>query len=230
MAKRGKKYTDAKSKQPSEVMSLVDGVKAVKKLSYSSFKGSIEMHVSLKLPKDKDPKSLKGAISLPHSTGDANVTIAVFTNRDNEAAAKEAGADIYEMEVLSKELKDGKVSFDVAIATPDVMGQIAAFGKVLGPKGLMPNPKTGTVTTDLKSAVSEYKKGKMNFRSDDTGAMHFKVGTTEQTAEQVIENINVCLEAAAEVVGKKIDQVVNRIHLAPTMGPSVEVELSTKEA
>lgn len=229
MAKRGKKYTKVKKQQPQAAMPVANGASEVKKLSYSSFPGTIELHLALKVPKDKDPKSLKGSISLPHSTGSKGIKIAVFTNKENEAVAKKAGADMFDFDELVKDVKSGKVDFDVAIASPDVMAQMASLGKQLGPKGLMPNPKTGTVTDDVASVVEEYKKGKINFASDDSGVMHFPVGTVEMDDEKILENIAAALEAAAEVLGKKPNQIVKRAHLAPTMGPSVEIEFNFED-
>lgn len=227
--KRGKKYKAIKKDQPQEVMSLKDGIVAVKKLSYSKFPGSIELHLALKLPKDIDPKSLKSSITLPHSTGDSSVVIAVFTSAENEKAALDAGAKYANLEELTKSVSAGKVDFDVAIATPDVMPQIARLGKELGPKGLMPNPKTGTVTNDFASAVKDYKKGKMNFKSDDTGVMHFKVGTVEMDDAQIAENVKACVDAAAGTIKKALDQAVKGAHLAPSMGPSVKVDVVSEK-
>ena len=222
---RGKQYRAIKAKQPAEVMSLVDGIKAVKKLSYSKFTGSIDLHLAIHLPKDTDPKSLKSSISLPHSVGTKSVKIAVFTTPENEKAALEAGADMANMDQLVKDIKAGKIEFEIAIATPDVMSKIAMLGKELGPKGLMPNPKTGTVTMDFAKVIGEYKKGKVNFKSDDSGVMHFKVGKVDMDDAQIAENITACVEAAAGVVGKTTDQAVRGAHLAPTMGPSVKITL-----
>jgi large subunit ribosomal protein L1 len=229
MAKRGKKYTKIKKNQPETALPIAKGVSDVKGLSYSSFPGTVEFHVALKIPKDKDPKSLKGSVSLPHSTGNKTVRIAVFTNKENQEAAKKAGADLFELDALIADVKAGKVDFDVAIATPDVMPQMASLGKQLGPKGLMPNPKTGTVTDDVASVVEEYKKGKLNFASDDSGVMHFPVGNVEMEDQKILENITAALEAAAEVLGKKPNQIVKKAHLAPTMGPSIEIEFDFED-
>lgn len=225
MAKRGKKYKEVKKKQPLEVMKVAEGTAAVKKLAYTSFPATIDLHLALNVPKDTDPKSLKGSTSLPHSSGNADIKIAVFTNKAKESEAKEAGATFFDMEALVKDVKEGKVEFDIAIATPDVMPQLASLGKQLGPKGLMPNPKTGTVTEDIKSTVEEYKKGKINFVADSSGVMHFPVGKIDMDNEKIEENIYAAVEAASQVVGKRPHQVVRKSHLAPTMGPSVEIEL-----
>ena len=225
--KRGKKYTKiAKNLDKSISYNLKDGVKKVKELSYSKFVGSIELHVDLKLPKNKDPKSLKGAVSLPHSSSKKTVKVAVFCTPDMEGKAKEAGADFVGIESITKDVKEGKIEFDVAIATPSVMAKIAVLGKELGPKGLMPNPKNGTVTDDIASAVAEYKKGKQTFACDLSGVIHMSVGKIDLEDEKIIENIHSAVLAISEVLGKTPELSIQRMHLAPTMGPSVKIAYS----
>ena len=225
--KRGKIYKKlTKNLDRTVSYSLKDGVKKAKELSYSKFVGSLEIHVDLKLPKDKDPKSLKGAVSLPHATSTKDVKVAVFCTPEKEEEAKKAGADFVGMEAIMKDVKEGKIEFDVAIATPSVMPKIAVLGKELGPKGLMPNPKSGTVTDDIAEAVSEYKKGKQTFACDPSGVVHMSVGKIDLEDEKLIENIHVAVQAIADVIGKTPELTVERMHLAPTMGPSVKVVYS----
>lgn len=229
MATRSKKYQKIKKDQPTEEFALNDAVAKVKKLSYSTFEGTVELHLTLKLPKDADVKSLKGSVSLPHSTGNKEVKIAVFCKPENEAAAKEAGAQFYNLAQLVKDVKAGKIEFDVAIATPDVMPEIAMLGKELGPRGLMPNPKTGTVTEDIAAVVTEYMKGKINFKCDDSGNMHFPIGKISMEDAQIAENAMAAVAAAGEVVGKRPAQLITKAHLAPTMGPSVKVKFNFED-
>lgn len=225
--KRGKIYKKlTKNLDRTVSYSLKDGVKKAKELSYSKFVGSLEIHVDLKLPKDKDPKSLKGAVSLPHATSTKDVKVAVFCTPEKEDEAKKAGADLVGMEAIMKDVKDGKIEFDVAIATPSVMPKIAVLGKELGPKGLMPNPKNGTVTDDIAEVVSEYKKGKQTFACDPSGVVHMSVGKIDLEDEKLIENIHVAVQAIADIVGKTPELAIERMHLAPTMGPSVKVTYS----
>lgn len=225
--KRGKIYKKlTKNLDRTVSYSLKDGVKKAKELSYSKFVGSLEIHVDLKLPKDKDPKSLKGGVSLPHATSTKDVKVAVFCTPEKEDEAKKAGADFVGMEAIMKDVKEGKIEFDVAIATPSVMPKIAVLGKELGPKGLMPNPKSGTVTDDIAEAVSEYKKGKQTFACDPSGVVHMNVGKIDLEDEKLIENIHVAVQAIADVIGKTPELTVERMHLAPTMGPSVKVVYS----
>ena len=225
--KRGKIYKKlTKNLDRTVSYSLKDGVKKAKELSYSKFVGSLEIHVDLKLPKDKDPKSLKGGVSLPHATSTKDVKVAVFCTPEKEDEAKKAGADFVGMEAIMKDVKDGKIEFDVAIATPSVMPKIAVLGKELGPKGLMPNPKNGTVTDDIAEVVSEYKKGKQTFACDPSGVVHMSVGKIDLEDEKLIENIHVAVQAIADIVGKTPELAIERMHLAPTMGPSVKVTYS----
>ncbi len=223
MARRGKKYVEKRGQRPIQELPLNEAIEKIKSLSYSKFTGSVELHIVLNLPKDTDTKSLRGSVSLPHSASDGTTKIAVFTTPDKEAEAKEAGADVYSMEQLMKDVKAGKIEFDVAIATPDVMPQIAALGKELGPRGLMPNPKTGTVTEDIALTVQEYKKGKLNFKCDDTGGMHFNVGKVDMDTKMISENIYAVVKAAAETINKLPKQAIKLMHIAPSMGPSVKV-------
>ena len=223
--KRGKKYKKIFEKlNHEEVLSLEEGVKKVKENSYTNFNGSIELHVALNLPKDTDAKSVKGAVALPHSVGGKGAKVAVFTTPDRDEEATKAGADFVGIEKLTKDVKAGKIEFDVAIATPSVMPKIASLGKELGPKGLMPNPKNGTVTDDIATAVAEYKQGKQKFACDEGGVIHFVVGKIDMEDEKIAENIHKAMQVISETLGKGINQLIKTVHLAPTMGPSVKIE------
>jgi large subunit ribosomal protein L1 len=225
--KRGKKYTKTtKDLDREKVYSVAEGIKKVKGLSYSAFTGTLELHIDVKLPKDKDPKSIKGAVSLPNANANKTVKIAVFTTPDRDEEAKKAGADIVNMEQIIKDVKGGKINFDIAIATPSVMPKIAVLGKELGPKGMMPNPKNGTVTDDIEKAVSEYKKGKQTFACDDSGVIHMNAGKLDLDDEKLVQNVNACISAVEEVLGKPYDQVIQKLNFAPTMGASVKVAYS----
>ncbi len=226
MPKRGKKYIDITKNKENKLYNLEEAIEKAKEYSYSSFKGTIELHIALKPQKDKDPKSIKGTVSLPHSTKEKKVTVAVFTSPENEKNAKEAGADLVGTDEIIKDIKKGKIDFDVAIATPDVMPKIAQVGKELGPKGLMPNPKTGTVTDDIQTAIEEYKKGKSTFSADEKGVVHIGVGKTDLETEKITENIQKVLNAIKDATGKtEVSQIIKSIHLSPTMGPSVKISI-----
>jgi large subunit ribosomal protein L1 len=228
--KRGKKYsTKIKNLDRNISYTLEDGIKKVKTLSYSKFPGTLELHLDIVIPKDRDPKSIKGGVSLPHSSSKKNVKIAVFTTPENDEIAKKAGADFVGMDQIIKDVKAGKIEFDVAIAIPSVMSKIAVIGKELGPKGLMPNPKNGTVTDDIESAVSEYKKGKQTFACDASGVIHLNVGKLDLDDEKLIENIHSAVSTITNILGKQYEQAINKMHLAPTMGPSVKIAYSKPE-
>lgn len=225
--KRGKKYIKStKGLDRNVSYSVLDGIKKIKELSYSKFVGSLEVHIDIKVPKDREPKSIKGAISLPYSSGAKDIKIAVFCTPDKEAEAKTAGADLVGMDQLMKDVKAGKIEFDIAIATPSVMPKIAVLGKELGPKGLMPNPKNGTVTEDIKNAVSEYKKGKQTFACDDSGVIHMNAGKLDMDNEKLVANVHACVATISEMLGKPYDQIVERLHIAPSMGASVKLSYS----
>lgn len=226
MPTRGKKYKNIAEKRDTKTYSLLEAIKKVKKNSYTSFTSTIDLHLTLKPIKDKEPKSIKGSVSLPYSEN-KKIRIAAFTLPEEEQKAKDAGADLVGTDQLMKDVKDGKIDFDVAIATPNIMSKIAQLGKELGPKGLMPNPRTGTVTDDIEKTIEEYKKGKLNFSADQHGVIHIAVGKTDLDDEKIKENIIEIFKAIEIAVGKKeISQIVRRMHLAPTMGPSAMFEYS----
>ena len=226
MAKRGKKYVDITKKKVVKEYSLVDAIKEVKKLSYSKFEGTMELHVAVTLPKDKDAKAIKGSISLPNASAKKAVRVAVFTNEAMFKKAKAAGADLVGLEDLIKEVQSGKINFDIAIATGDVMAKMAVLGKELGPKGLMPNPKTGTVVSDntLEDTIASYKKGKQTFAADAQGGVHMNVGKLSLDDAKLIENIHAAVGAIEEVIGKPYNIVFRKVTLSPTMGLSVKVK------
>jgi len=224
MAKRGKKYKKiVKENKVTTGLSLEQAVKEVKKLSYSKFKGTIALHVALHVPKDKDAKSIKGAVSLPFSSAEKEINIIAFVQPEKVKSALEAGASKAGLEDLIKEVQSGSVNFDVAIAEPSVMPKIAVLGKVLGPKGLMPNPKTGTVAENVVAAIEEYKKGKLNFASDETGVIHIPIGKIDLDDEKMNKNARTAINAVAEVLNKTPKSIIKTLFLAPTMGPSIKV-------
>ncbi len=228
--KRGKKYTKVvKGLDRSLAYTVENAIKEAKKTSYSKFVGTLEVHFDIKVPKDRDPKSIKGALALPHSSGTKDIKVAAFVSPDMEKVAKEAGADFVGLDNLIKDVKAGKMEFDVAIATPSVMPKIAILGKELGPKGLMPSPKNGTVTEDIEKAVSEYKKGKQTFACDTSGVIHMSAGKLDMDDAKLIENVHACVVALEEVLGKGYLQAFDRMHLAPTMGPSFKIQYSKPE-
>lgn len=230
MARRGKKYLKIREQKKFTEFTLENAIKEIKKLTFSKFVGSAELHLAVNLPKDKDAKSIKGSVSLPYASGKEK-TVYVFTSPENVKKAESAGADKVGLEELVKEIKDGKIDFDVAIATPDVMAKIAVLGKELGQKGLMPNPKTGTVASveKLEETIKAFKKGKLTFSADAQGGIHMGVGKLDLTDEKIIENINVAIKAIEEIFGKPFHQFIKRSFLSSTMGVGIKVAFKKTE-
>ena len=191
MKKRSKKYTEAVSKvEKSKLYSKEEAVKLVKETSTSKFDGSIEIAMRLNLDTKKADQQLRGAIVLPKGTGKTN-RVLVVARGPKATEAKEAGADfVGDTDILEKIEKENWFEFDTMIATPDMMPLLGKLGKVLGPKGLMPNPKTGTVTMDIKKAVEEVKAGRVEYRTDSFGNIHGVIGKASFSDEDLLENLN----------------------------------------
>ena len=227
--KKGKKYLEAVSKvDKTRVYTLDEAVKLVKETSVSKFDGSVEIAMRLNLDTRKSDQQLRGAIVLPNGTGKEKKVL-VIAKGDNAKAAKEAGADyVGDTDMLEKIEKENWLDFDVMIATPDMMPLLGKLGKVLGPKGLMPNPKTGTVTTDVKNAVSDVKKGRVEYKTDSYGNVHALVGKVSFTEEALMENI----KAFVAVILKSKPSVVKGVYvknvaLSTTMGPGIKLDINS---
>ena len=227
--KKGKKYLEAVSKvDKTRVYTLDEAVKLVKETSVSKFDGSVEIAMRLNLDTRKSAQQLRGAIVLPNGTGKEKKVL-VIAKGDNAKAAKEAGADyVGDTDMLEKIEKENWLDFDVMIATPDMMPLLGKLGKVLGPKGLMPNPKTGTVTTDVKKAVSDVKKGRVEYKTDSYGNVHALVGKVSFTEEALMENI----KAFVAVILKSKPSVVKGVYvknvaLSTTMGPGIKLDINS---
>lgn len=227
--KKGKKYLEAVSKvDKTRIYTLDEAVKLVKETSVSKFDGSVEIAMRLNLDTRKSDQQLRGAIVLPNGTGKEKKVL-VIAKGDNAKAAKEAGADyVGDTDMLEKIEKENWLDFDVMIATPDMMPLLGKLGKVLGPKGLMPNPKTGTVTTDVKKAVSDVKKGRVEYKTDSYGNVHALVGKVSFTEEALMENI----KAFVAVILKSKPSVVKGVYvknvaLSTTMGPGIKLDINS---
>ena len=191
MKQRGKKYVAACEKiEKNKAYSKEEAVKLAKETSVSKFDSTVEVAVRLNLDTKKADQQLRGAIVLPHGTGKTKKVL-VIAKGENATKAKEAGADyVGDVDMLGKIEKENWFDFDVMIATPDMMPLLGKLGKVLGPKGLMPNPKTGTVTMDVTKAVNEVKAGRVEYRTDSFGNVHGIIGKSSFTEEQLLENLN----------------------------------------
>ena len=227
--KKGKKYLEALNKvDKSKLYTLDEAVKLVKETSVSKFDSSVEIAVRLNLDTRKSDQQLRGAIVLPSGTGKEKKVL-VIAKGDNAKLAREAGADfVGDTDMLEKIEKENWLDFDVMIATPDMMPLLGKLGKVLGPKGLMPNPKTGTVTTDVKKAVYVVKKGRVEYKTDSYGNVHALVGKVSFTEDQLKENIkafmNIIIKSKPSVV-KGV--YVKNISLSTTMGPGIKLDVNS---
>ena len=227
--KKGKKYLEALNRvDKTKVYSLDEAVKLVKETNVSKFDGSVEIAMRLNLDTRKSDQQLRGAIVLPNGTGKEKKVL-VVAKGEFAKAAKEAGADfVGDTDILEKIEKENWLDFDVMIATPDMMPLLGKLGKVLGPKGLMPNPKTGTVTTDVKKAVSDVKKGRVEYRTDSYGIVHALVGKVSFTEEALCENIKSFVSVIVKSKPSAVKGVyVKSVSLSTTMGPGIKLDINS---
>src|SRR3990170_637407 len=225
MAKHGKKYIDglrrfdrARLHTPSEAVDLL------KTLPARNFDETVEAAFRLGVDPRKADQMIRGAVSLPHGTG-KTVRVAVFAQGPAAQEAKDAGADVVGAADLVERIQGGFMDFDVAIATPDLMGQVGKLGRVLGPRGLMPNPKTGTVTPDVGKAVSDFKAGRIEYRTDRYGNVHMPIGKLSFSREALIENYQAGVDELVRVKPAAAKgRYIKAVTLASTMGPGVRVD------
>ena len=226
MAKHGRKYTEAaKLREPERRYEIAEAAELLPKLSISAFDGTIEAHLRLGIDPRHADQLVRGTVVLPHGTGKTTRVI-VFAQGEKAQEALRAGADEVGGDDLVKKIDAGWFEFDVAIAAPDMMGTVGRLGKKLGPRGLMPNPKSGTVTFDIERAVSEVKSGRIEFKVDRAGIVHAPVGRASFTPEQLAANVATLVDAIqrAKPSGAK-GTYMRTLTLAPTMGPGVRVEI-----
>ena len=226
MAKHGKRYLEAREKIDRErLYTPGEAVRLLKETKGTKYDESVEVHVRTGLNVRHADEQLRGTIALPHGLG-KTVTIAVFAKGDKAREAEEAGADFVGAEDLAARIQDeGFTDFDIAIATPDQMGNVGRLGRVLGPRGLMPNPKTGTVTFDVAKAVSEAKAGKLEYRTDRGANVHVSIGKKSFDEKDLLENYAALVE---EIVRAKPSaskgRYIQQITLTTTMGPGLRVD------
>ena len=224
--KHGKRYDElAKKIERGHEYPPDEGVKLVRETSQAKFDESVEVHIRTGLNVRHADEQLRGTLALPKGLG-KDVSIAVFAKGDKAREAEEAGADFVGAEDLAERVEGGFTDFDVAIATPDMMGQVGRLGRVLGPRGLMPNPKSGTVTMDVTKAVRDSKGGRVEFRVDKTGVIHTIVGKSSFTQDALVQNLGTLMDAInrARPAGVKGDYIKSA-HITSTQGPSVKLEL-----
>ena len=226
MRKRSKKYTEAVSKiEKGKVYAKEEAVKLVKETSTSSFDGSIELAIRLNLDTKKADQQLRGAIVLPKGTGKSNKVL-VVARGPKATEARDAGADfVGDTDILEKIEKENWFEFDTMIATPDMMPLLGKLGRVLGPKGLMPNPKTGTVTMDIKKAVEEVKAGRVEYRTDTFGNIHGVIGKASFSAEDLLANLDAFMEQILKIKPATVKgDYIKNISISSTMGPGIKIE------
>src|SRR5216683_505436 len=221
----GKKYIEARGSIDREKLySPAEAVRLLKEMELASFDETVEVHFRLGLNVRHADEQLRGTLMLPHGTG-KNVRVAVFAEGDKAREAEEAGADVVGSADLAKRIEEGFTDFDVAIATPDQMGNVGRLGRVLGPRGLMPNPKTGTVTFDIAKAVREAKAGKLEYRTDRGANVHLAIGKKSFDERALVENYVTVLD---EIVRAKPSaakgRYIRQITLTSTMGTGIHVD------
>lgn len=221
----GKKYEQVKEKfDRDKRYGVEEGCDVVTKLTYAKFDESVDAAVRLGVNPRHADQMIRSSVSLPHGTG-KTVRIAVFAKGDRAAAATEAGADVVGAEDLVEKIQGGWLDFDSAIATPDMMGLVGRLGRVLGPRGLMPNPKVGTVTMDVAKAVQELKAGKIEFRTDRTGIVHAPIGKISFGAEKLRENLDALLETLNRLKPSTAKgKYWKSVTISSTMGPGVRLD------
>ena len=227
----GKKYVAAAASFDRDTLhDLAAAIGKVKTMATAKFDETVEVAVRLGLDTKKSDQTIRGTVTMPSGTG-KTVRVAVFAAGDAAKQAREAGADVVGADDLAAEVEKGNLNFDIAIATPDMMPLVGKLGRALGPRGLMPNPKTGTVTNDVARAVSEFKGGKVEYRTDRYGNVHVPVGKASFTADALVANVRAVLDELqrAKPAAAK-GRYVKRITVSSTMGPGVKVDPSLIDA
>ena len=223
----GRKYTAARAAiDPDRVYSPLEGTRLLKALETAKFDETVEVHFRLGVDVRHADQIVRGTTVLPHGTG-KEMRVAVFAEGDKAREAQEAGADIVGTDDLAKQIQEGVFDFDIAIATPDMMSTVGKLGRILGPRGLMPNPKSGTVTFDVGKAVADAKGGKVEYRTDRSGIVHLSIGKKSFTEVQLVENYGAVLDEivrAKPAVAK--GKYIKSVNVAATMSPSVELDPS----
>lgn len=228
MAKLTRKQKDISAKvESNKRYSINDALDLLKECATAKFDESIDVSINLGIDAKKSDQNVRGAVVLPNGTG-KTVRVAVFTQGDNVSKAQDAGADVVGMEDLMKSMQDGDLNYDVVIASPDAMGVVGRLGQVLGPRGLMPNPKVGTVTPDVATAVNNAKAGQVRYRADKAGIVHGCVGKASFDASALAQNINTLIEALKKAKPSSAKGIYfKKLSISSTMGSGLSVDLAS---
>lgn len=223
----GKRFTELKTTVEKKLYNVKDAVDLVKKDATAKFDETVELHFNLGIDPKMGDQLIRGTITLPHGTGKSKKVVA-FVDAGNEAAAKAAGADIIGTEeYLDTLVKTGKIDFDVAVAVPSMMPKLAKAAKILGPRGLMPNPKTDTVGPNIAKMVEEQKAGKLSFKNDNTANVHMIVGKASFPAEKLVSNVNAAMDAISRAKPQSAKGIyMKSVTMTSTMGPAIRVEVT----
>ena len=225
MAKLTKKQKESRAKvDPKNLYTLKEASELVKEITTTKFDASIDLAIRLGVDPKKANQMVRGVVTLPHGTG-KDVRVLALVTPDKEAEAKEAGADFIGLDEYLQKIKDGWTDVDVIVTMPSVMGKLGPLGRVLGPRGLMPNPKTGTVTMDIKKAVTDVKGGKIDFKVDKTGIVHASIGKTSFTADKIYENADELLKTISKLKPSTTKGLyVKSVFMSSTMSPSISID------
>jgi len=226
MKTRSKRYKESeKQLDRDKVYQLKEAITLIKKMATPKFDGSVDLHYSLNVDSKKSDQMVRGTVVLPHGTG-KKIRVAVFCKGEHEKAAKEAQADFVGANELIDKVAAGFLDFDCAIATPEMMKDLSKLGKVLGPRGLMPSPKTGTVTNDIKKAIEDVKKGKVEFRVDKQGGVHLAVGKVSFSEDKLYDNASSVIEALNEAKPSSIKgKFIRSLSISASMNPGIRLSI-----
>ena len=228
MPKTGKKYLQVKDLvDPEMEYTLEEACDLVKQTSYANFDASVDLDIQLGVDPRHADQMVRGTVSLPHGTG-KEVTVLALVSEAKEEEAKEAGADHVGLDEYIEKIENGWADVDVVVATPDVMGKIGKLGRYLGPRGLMPNPKSGTVTQDIGQAINEVKAGKIDFRVDRHGNLHTSIGKVSFDASEIRENAIAFLQTVKKLRPASAKGLyIRSVHMSATMGPGISIQRSS---
>ena len=209
---------------PNKIYSLREASSLVKEITFTKFDASIDMAIRLGVDPKKATEMVRGIVALPHGTG-KNVRVLALVTADKEGEAKDAGADFFGLDEYLQKIKDGWTDIDIIVTMPSVMGKLGPLGKILGPRGLMPNPKTGTVTTDIKKAITEIKGGKIDFKVDKTGIIHASIGKVSFSADKIFDNADELIKTIEKIKpSTSKGTYIKSIFMSSTMSQGISID------